>query len=79
MQRPLVVQMQPLEVERRADLARSAAPAPVHFPVPAPFPIPALRLTSALCAHGPRRAVNSAPTQRSTPDADANARSQRAL
>ena len=66
MQRPLVVRVQPLE--RRTDLA---LPRP-HTPVPAP----ALRSTSAACAHG---APSWAPTQRSTHDPGANARSQRAL
>jgi len=55
-----------------APTSRSARP---HSPVPAP--VPSLRSTSAPCAHGaPSR---GAPTQRSTPDAGANARSQRAL
>ena len=53
-----------------APTSRSARP---HSPVPAP---PSLRSTSAPCAHG---APSRAPTQRSTPDAGANARSQRAL
>ena len=61
---------QPLE--RRADLALRPSPLPSR-----PSPPPSLRSTSAPCAHGaPSR---GAPTQRSTPDAGANARSQRAL
>ena len=39
-------------------------------------PAPALKSTSTACAHG---APSRAPTQRSTPDAGVNARSQRAL
>ena len=65
MQRPLVVQVQPLE--GRTDLAL-----PPHTPVP----VPALRSTSAACVHG---APSRVSTQRSTPDAGANARSQPAL
>ena len=52
--------------------SRSSA-APTSRPA---VPAPALRSTSAACAHG---APSRAPTQRSTPDAGANARSQRAV
>jgi hypothetical protein len=65
MQRPLVVQVQPLE--GRTDLA---------LPPRSPVPVPALRSTSAACVHG---APSRVSTQRSTPDAGANARSQPAL
>jgi len=65
MQRPLVVQVQPLE--GRTDLAL-----PPHTPVP----VPALRSTSAACVHV---APSRVPTQRSTPDAGENAHNQPAL
>ena len=54
----------------------SAAPTPRSAVPTPPSHFPALRSTSAACVHG---APSRAPTQRSTPDAGANARSQRAL
>ena len=65
MQRPLVVQKQPLE-------GRTNLTLPPH----SLYLVPALRSTSAACVHG---ALSRVPTQRSTPDAGANARSQPAL
>ena len=66
----LAFQVQPLE-----GLADLALP-PHSRPSPPPVPVPARRSTSTVCAHG---APSRAPTQRSTPDAGANARSQPAL
>ena len=55
--------------------SQSARPVAFNRHVPLSH-FPALRSTSAPCTHG---APSRAPTQRSTPDAGANARSQRAL